>query len=168
MVVVKSIIVFISIAVLSAISFVLVGFCAPVENTTELSQSFQCSSQLLWSELTDFSSYPEYKEGIDRVELLDTKGKRGWIEYDNIGTAREVVILKENPGKELTVKMIDADSDIERIRTYSIYGDAKTSVLSISESSRVEPLLLRSTMAISGRGLGLKKEVQSLRQHLNS
>ena len=168
MVVVKSLFVFISIALLMVVSFLLVGFCAPVENTTELSQQFNCSSQLLWSELTDISSYPEFKEDLQRVEIIDNQGERGWIEYDKLGAKTHVVILEERPGKELKVKLFYPGSDIERVRTYAIFGDSENSVLSISESSRIKPLLLRSTMAISGRDLGLKKEVQSLRQHLNS
>lgn len=164
----RSVIFFIGIVLALGLSFVLVGFCAPVEQSSELSKEFTCSKQELWSQLINIGKYPDMKEDVFKVELLSgDKEELRWYEYSKLGAIRELEVVEQVPGERLTVKVTDPTLNLEKKRVYTLFGDQSTSILSVKEYTRVEQLLLRSTLAISGKKQGIKKELDNLAQYLN-
>ncbi len=147
-------------------SFVFVGFYAPVEQNSEVSKEFNCSKQELWNNITNVNLYPEIKEEVADIEILDEQGKT-WREFSKAGNVTDYEIIEEVPGEKLVVKIIDQTLDLVKMRVYNIYGGESSSVLSVKENTRVEKILLRSTLAISGSNHFVEKEINNLHSYLN-
>lgn len=164
----RSIIFFIGIVAALGLSFVLVGFCAPVEQSSELSKEFQCSKEELWNQLINVGEYPEIKEDVFQVKVVSHDNEDlKWIEYSKLGTSKELEVVEQVPGEKLIVRVIDPTLNLEKKRVYTLFGDQSKSILSVKEYVRVEQLLLRSTLAISGKKQGIRKELDNLAQYLS-
>lgn len=164
----RSIIFFIGIVAALGLSFVLVGFCAPVEQSSELSKEFECSKEELWNQLINVGEYPEIKEDVFQVKVVSHNNEDlKWIEYSKLGTSKELEVVEQVPGEKLIVRVIDPTLNLEKKRVYTLFGDQSKSILSVKEYVRVEQLLLRSTLAISGKKQGIRKELDNLAQYLS-
>ena len=164
----RSVIFFIGIVAALGLSFVLVGFCAPIEQSSELSKEFECSKQELWDQLVNVGMYPKIKEDVFQVEVVSSENEElRWIEYSKLGATKELEVVEQVPGEKLIVKVTDPTLNLEKRRIYTLFGDQSTSILSVKEHTRVERLLLRSTLAISGKKQGIKKELDNLAQYLS-
>lgn len=157
----KSIIFFVVVVAALATSFFLVGFVSPVEQNNEFSKEFNCSKEKLWSKVSDLEFYKNLKDDIVDVVELDENGKI-WNMFSKSGICTKYEILESNPGEKLVLKVTNEDLGVESLRTYQLYGNGETSVLTIKENKRVEPILLRSTLAISGSNNFVKKEIDNL------
>lgn len=149
-----------------ALSFVLVGFCSPIEQSSEMSKQFSCSKETLWDQVTSIELFPEIKDEVYEVKLISENESKKWVEYSKIGAKRVLEVEEEIPGEKLVVKIFDPSLDIEKTRIYSFFGDEHASVLSIKEFVRVEKILLRSTMAISGHKHSIKKELDEFADYI--
>lgn len=162
----RSFVFFIAVLAALALSFVLVGFCTPVEQSTEVSRQFNCSRTDLWLMLTNIQEFASIKEDVKKVEILgDGNGK--WIEISGAGVATEVEILEAIDGEKLVLKITDPNINVEKTREYTLFGNNDHSMLSIREYTKVEKLLLRSTLALSGSKQSIKKEINGLAQHIS-
>ncbi|MFY0672898.1 MAG: hypothetical protein JXQ87_05815 [Bacteroidia bacterium] len=157
----KSIIFFVSVVAVLAASFILVGFVSPVEQKNEISKEFNCSKETLWSKISDLEFYKQLKEDIAQVVELDESGNN-WHMFSNSGSCTKFEIIESTPGEKLVLKVTDQDLGIESLRTYQLYGNENSSVLTVKEHKKIEPILLRSTMAISGGNQFIKKEIDNL------
>ena len=162
----KSIIFFLSVIVALGVSFLLVGFCAPVNQTTEITKEINCSKTDLWSRLTSIELFAEIKTDVSEVEIIDADGKK-WKEFSSKGSIIEYEIIEEIPGEKLVVKVFDEKLNLEKKRVYTIFGSNSSSVLSIKEFVTVEKLLLRSTLAIAGNNNSITREVNSIAEYAN-
>jgi hypothetical protein len=149
-----------------ALSFVLVGFCTPVEQSAEVSRKFNCSRSDLWLTLTNIREFASIKEDVKKVEILNDGGNK-WIEISGAGVATEVEILEATEGEKLVLKITDPNLKVEKRREYTLFGNQEHSMLSIKEYTKVEKLLLRSTLALSGSKQSIKKEINGLAQHMS-
>lgn len=147
-------------------SFVLLGFCTPENFHTEYSRDFSCSKANVWSFLTDVEAYPNIHEEVESVEYPDPANQNTWVIYDKLGNEKIVRLIEEEPGRKLVVEIQDKSLSITRKKTYLLFGDEDNSMLKVIEESTIEPLLLRSTMAISGARQGLKREVNNFAAYL--
>jgi len=163
---VRSLVFFLSVLIALGASFVLVGFCAPIEQTTELSKEFSCSKNELWAKITSVEFFPDIKEDVFKVELV-TGNCLKWREFSKLGAVTELEVIEQIEGEKLVVKITNAQNNIEKKRVYSLFENNEGSVLSIKEFTRVEKLLLRSTLAISGNKQEIKKELNSFAQHVS-
>lgn len=148
------------------LSFILVGFCAPIEQNAEVSMEFECSKDALWDKVTSVELFPDMKPDVYKVEMLGDGSDRKWIEYSKIGAKKILEVEEEVYGEQLIVREYDPSLNIEKKRVYSFFGAGDKSVLSIKEYVRVEKILLRSTMAISGQKHGIEKELDNLAKHI--
>ena len=149
------------IVVALATSFVLVGFCAPIEQENEISKEFNCSKEELWNKVSNLEFYKQFKNEITEIEKLDTEGTF-WRMFSKTGDFMQYEILDITPGEKIVFKITESNSGVESMRTYQLYGNNNSSVLTVKEHTRVEPILLRSTLAISGGGHLIKKEINNL------
>lgn len=157
----KSIIFLIVVVAALATSFVFVGFVSPVEQKTEFSKEFNCSKEKLWSKVSDLEFYKNLKEDIVKIVELDKNGKV-WNMFSRTGICTKYEIIESEPGEKLVLKVTNADLGVESLRTYQLYGNGETSVITIKENKKVEPILLRSTLAISGSNSFAEKEIDNL------
>lgn len=155
-----------TILVALTLSFILVGFCSPVEQSSELSMEFECSKDALWNKVTTIDLLPSIKADVHEVEVIEEDQNKKWVEYSKIGAKKIMEVEEEVYGERLIVKEYDPSLNIEKRRVYSFFGSDDKSVLSIKEFVRVEKILLRSTMAISGQKHGIKKELDDLAKHM--
>ena len=162
----KSLLFFVGIIAALGLSFILVGFCAPVEQSSEVSKEFECSKSELWNNITDIERYAKFKDNVSHIEFAEGN-KKQWIEYSKIGPINEFEILEWVEGEKLVLKITDPKLKVEKKRVYTVYGDQENSVLSIKEFTKIDKLLLRSTMAISGLNQEIRKELNFLEISLN-
>ncbi|MBI1182925.1 hypothetical protein GC194_01545 [bacterium] len=131
-----------------------------------MSKEFNCSKTELWERITNVDLFPQMKDEVHRVEMIDPDGTK-WIEYSKVGTQTVMEIIEKVDGEKLVLKITDPELNIEKKRVYTLFGNDENSVLSIKEFTRVEKLLLRSTLAISGNKQGIKKELYNLEQYVS-
>lgn len=127
---------------------------------------FDCTKDALWDKVTSVELFPKIKADVHQVEMLNEDSDKKWVEYSKIGAKKIMEIEEEVTGERLIVKEFDPSLNIEKKRIYSFFGSGEKSVLSIKEFVRVEKILLRSTMAISGQKHGIQKELDNLAKHV--
>lgn len=148
-------------------SFVMLGFCMPVEQKSELSKEFDCNASTLWNQLISIEDYPSFKSDVSQIELHAKEPNLKWTEFNSLGVAETYEVIERIPNKKLVVKVFDPSLNIEKTREYNIFENGSASILSIKEYRKIEKLLLRSTLAISGQSHSIKKELNSLAQHMS-
>lgn len=149
---------------LSGVSFILLGFCLPNEFTGEVTKQFTCSKSKVWELLTDPNNQEKIKPEVASV----TAHANGWEEVDKLGSVTRFEILEAVENEKLVLKVINPTLNVEKVRTYQVYGNDNSSVVTCTQRCLVDKILLKTTMAISGTNQDIKKELSQLSQQLNS
>ncbi len=73
---------------------VLIGFALPQNHVASLSAEFDASPTQVWEAITEVRDYPEWRSGVESVEVTSTQGELlSWIER---GSAGEIPLSVES------------------------------------------------------------------------
>lgn len=150
---------------LSGITFLLLGFCLPNEFKGELSKEFTCDKALLWQKIADPSTYERVKPEIRTVQAT---AQNAWVTTDKVGAQLRYEVVEKVKNERLVIKVTSPNTGVEKLRTYRVFGDEHSSILTVTQVCSVDRLLMKTTMALSGSHQDLKKEIQQLSTLLNS
>ncbi|MTI30273.1 SRPBCC family protein [Xanthovirga aplysinae] len=145
-------------------AFWLIGYYTNENYEGEHIVKLDCPKAVVWDILTDLEEIPDYRDEIDEVHFKG-RNQRGLMKYEmipEIGGYIDLEILERIPEKRLVVRMIDSSFGLSGIWTYELEGNNDYCLVTISENSRLENTLSRSTLSLTGRDAILEREAEIL------
>jgi uncharacterized protein YndB with AHSA1/START domain len=105
----------------SVLIILLVGYLLPKQHTATRAARFHQSPEAVWSAITDYSKFPEWRKNVMRVEALPpVNGKPSWREFDEHGSAIPYEIVEWTPSQKLVVRIADSNLPFGGIWTYQL------------------------------------------------
>lgn len=130
---------FFGILFFAAMAGLIVGQFLPEEHEVSLSAEFGISPDSLWSILTNYESYPDWRIDLHRVDLLsDEDGLKHWQEFDQSKmdlTYTEVIVDRPTL---LIIKIVDHDIPFGGTWKMEFSSVAAGCMLKITEKGTIE------------------------------
>lgn len=106
-------------------------------------QEYEVSPEEVWAAITDFEHMPEWRAGLNRIEVLDpVDGRKRIREHSKFGPMTYVVEEETAPSK-LVLRIADEDKGFGGTWTYEISEASRGSELQITEDGFVDNLFFR-------------------------
>lgn len=128
-----------TVGVLVAIGLIIyaVGLLLPKSHVASMSARYAASPEALWTTLTDPASFPQWRPGVTRVEILpDENGQRGWREFGSQDAISYRVTQSDRP-RRLVARIADANLPFGGTWTYELVPADSGTRLTITERGEV-------------------------------
>ena len=101
---------FVSSLILGAVSSFVIGMYLPERDSLMTSKSFQVPKMMIWDALLDFESYPLWKPGVKRIEMLgqNEDGYTRWREYYPTGRQATFEVSEIIPRESIEVVVVES------------------------------------------------------------
>jgi uncharacterized protein YndB with AHSA1/START domain len=130
-----------ALAVLVAIILivVLVGALLPRKHVSSRAARYDHSPAEIWSVITDYAKFPEWRKGVKRVEMLPpVSGNASWREFDSRGDAIPYEIVESASPHHLVTRIADPKLPFGGTWTYEITSAPDgTTLLRITENGEI-------------------------------
>jgi uncharacterized protein YndB with AHSA1/START domain len=124
---------------------VLVGELLPKNHSATRAARFRQPPDAIWTVITDYSKFPEWRKSVVRVEALPpVNGQPSWEEFDTHGNAIPYEIVEATPGQKLISRIADANLPFGGSWTYILtrQPDGNT-LLRITEDAEIRNPVFR-------------------------
>lgn len=125
---------FIIMSIFSGITFAYItGGKLPERSSLGQSKSFNANQDLIWATLLDIESYPLWKPGLKRVEMLGTndKGFTKWREFYPLSKTITYEITDYIPKSLIEIRIINAKRAAKGVWIYKLSNYQDRGVLQI-------------------------------------
>lgn len=131
------------VALIAAI--LLVGSLLPKQHTATRAARFHQPPEKIWSAITDYSKFPEWRKSVTRVEgLPSVNGNPSWREFDKYDHSMPYEIVESNPPQRLVTRIADPNLPFGGAWTYEVTPQADgSSMLRITENGEVRNVVFR-------------------------
>lgn len=126
--------------VLLVVGIALIGALLPADHVASVSAHYEQPPDVVWSTITDFEAFPEWRSGVDRVSAMSSED--GWIEYGSTGPMPLAISEAEAP-RRLVLRIASDDLPFGGTWTYEIAPVGGGSTLTITENGTVSNPLFR-------------------------
>lgn len=121
----------------------MVGALTAREHVASIAQSYRATPQQVWAAITGFADMASWREGLQRVEVLEpVGGKRRVREHGSFG-ALTYELEVEEPPRKLVGRIVDTDQGFGGAWTFEITDEPAGAQLRITERGYVDNLLFR-------------------------
>ena len=127
------------VAVLVAVVLLIyvVGLALPKAHVASVAASYTASPDTIWQLLNDPASFPQWRPGVARVELLpDERGQRGWREFGKHDAISYRVVEADAP-RRLVARIADPNLPYGGTWTYELSPAGTGTRLTITERGEV-------------------------------
>jgi uncharacterized protein YndB with AHSA1/START domain len=131
------------VAVVGAIA--IIGSLLPKQHTATRAARFHQTPQVIWSAITDYAKFPEWRKSVRGVEALPpVNGKPSWSEFDKYDHSIPYEIVESTPPKHLITRIADPDLPFGGTWTYELtpQSDGSTT-LRITENGEIRNVFFR-------------------------
>lgn len=116
---------------------VAVGAMLPKSHVAARSARYAASPDALWASLTEPASFPQWRDGVTRVELLpDDAGQRGWREYTKHDAVAYRVLESQAP-RRFVARIADENLPYGGTWTYELAPANTGTRLTITERGEI-------------------------------
>lgn len=125
---------------------VVIGALLPKDHTVTRAVRFRQPPAAIWQAITDYTKFPEWRRGVERVEPLPASlGKSGWVEYVKGAGRIPLAITESVPEKRLVTRIADPNLPFGGDWVYEIMPapDGSGSTLRITENGTVRNPIFR-------------------------
>jgi uncharacterized protein YndB with AHSA1/START domain len=124
---------------------VLVGELLPKNHSATRAARFLQPPDAIWTAITDYSKFPEWRKSVVRVEALPpVNGQPSWREFDTHGNAIPYEIVEATPGQRLITRIADPKLPFGGTWTYILTRQADgNTLLRITEDAEIRNPVLR-------------------------
>jgi hypothetical protein len=155
-----------------------VGWFLPPTHVAANRVTYRSDPERIWSVISDFEAYPEWREDVNAVERLpDREGKPVWVERSSTGDLTYEVAAWDPP-RGLVTRIADPRLPFGGTWTYRIEPDTNGTVLTLTERGEIRnPLFRFMTRYVFGyyggidayqRSLALELQETTLLEHVDT
>lgn len=120
------------------------GALLPKEHLATRSARLQQPPQAIWSAITDYQKFPEWRKSVARVEPLPpVNGKPAWREYDQHKSVIPYEISESVPPERLVTRITDPNLPFGGSWTFEIAPLGGGSSVRITENGEVRNTIFR-------------------------
>lgn len=167
----KKILVTLGAALIGLVGGVLIlGTNAPLEYAGALERVIPAAPGAVYARLIDVESLPADRPELKSIEVLerDAAGQVVlWKEHADMDGYALFRRLEAIPDRRLTVRLEEGTFHFLGTWTYELSPAGQGVRVKISENSRVDSLLVRAMLALSGRDAVLRQELDRLEQQFS-
>jgi uncharacterized protein YndB with AHSA1/START domain len=124
---------------------VVIGEFLPKNHSATRASHFHQSPEAIWSAITDYARFPEWRKSVVRIEALQpVNGQPCWREFDNHGNAIPFEIVEATPGQKLVTQIADPNLPFGGTWTYVLTRQPDgTTLLRITEDGEIRNPVFR-------------------------
>ena len=159
---------FIGIVFLSLMMMMIIGQFLPAEHEVSLTADFDLPADSLWSILTSYESYPDWRIDLHRVEVLpDSIGLHRWREFDQSKMNLTYTEVEVNKPLLLTIKIVDQNIPFGGTWKMELNSLNTKSQLKITETGSIESGFFRFIATyLFGFDSTIRSFINMLKAHL--
>jgi uncharacterized protein YndB with AHSA1/START domain len=122
----------------------IIGSLLPKEHTATRAARFHQPPEAIWSAITDYSKFPEWRKSVKVVEALPgVNGKPSWREFDKYDHSIPYEVVESTP-QRLVTRIADPDLPFGGTWTYEITPRANGgTMLRITENGEIRNVFFR-------------------------
>jgi uncharacterized protein YndB with AHSA1/START domain len=122
-----------------------IGSLLPTQHIATRAARFRQPPEAIWSAITDYSKFPEWRKSVKGVEALPpVNGKPSWREFDKYDHSIPYEVVESMPPQHLITRIADPDLPFGGTWTYEIRPEANGStVLRITENGEIRNVFFR-------------------------
>ena len=123
----------------------LIGSLLPKQHSATRAASFHQPPETIWSAITDYSKFPEWRKSVTRVEALPSaNGNPSWREFDKYDHSLPFEIDESKPPQRLVTRIADPNLPFGGTWTYELTPQADGStMLRITENGEIRNIFFR-------------------------
>jgi uncharacterized protein YndB with AHSA1/START domain len=123
----------------------LIGSLLPKLHSATRAASFHQPPETIWSAITDYSKFPEWRKSVTRVEALPSvDGRQSWREFDKYDHSLPFEIDESKPPQHLVTRIADPNLPFGGTWTYELTPQADGgTVLRITENGEIRNIFFR-------------------------
>jgi uncharacterized protein YndB with AHSA1/START domain len=123
----------------------IIGSLLPKQHTATRAARFRQPPEAIWSAITDYSKFSEWRKSVKGVEALPpVNGKPSWREFDKYDHSIPYEIVESTPPQHLITQIADPDLPFGGTWTYEISPQTNGStVLRITENGEIRNVFFR-------------------------
>ncbi len=148
----------------------IVGAFLPAAHTATASGRTAGTPERVWKVLTDPRAYPDWRPGIDEVEIVERTGNRveRWIERSAAG-AVHFEVVDRRPPERLVVRIAEGDLPLGGTWTFDLRPEDGGTRIFIQEAAEVHSPFFRFVgRFVLGYGAALEDLVEGLATRMAS
>ena len=116
---------------------VVIGYLLPQSHTAAVAARYAARPEALWATLTDVQTFPQWRPGVKRVEVLpDENGQRGWREHAS-GDVITYRVIESDPPRRLVARIANENLPYGGTWTYDLTPADSGTHLTITERGDV-------------------------------
>jgi uncharacterized protein YndB with AHSA1/START domain len=127
----------VGVIVVAVLIVCVIGLLLPKSHVASVSARYAAKPEVLWAALTNPASFPEWRQGVTRVEVLpDENGQRGWREYGKDDAVSYRVVESDAP-RHLVTRIADENLPYGGTWTYELTPADSGTRLTITERGEI-------------------------------
>ncbi len=139
-----------------------VGLALPESHTATLTATLPADPETVWAALTNVQDFPDWRPGVEEVEIVILDGRPGWRESGSAGEAT-FAIAEVEPGSRMVTRLADDDPDRVGSWTWQIAPDGDGTVVRVTETGEIRSPVARFVVHyLLGYDAGMQEYVEAL------
>lgn len=118
------------------------GLALPVDHTATLTTTVSADLETVWAALTNVQQFPEWRPGVDEVEIVVLDGRPGWREVGSGGSAT-FAIAEVEPLSRMVTRLADEGADMAGSWTWQLAPDGDGTVVRVTEAGEIRSPIVR-------------------------
>ena len=144
-----------------------IGATLPVRHQASRAEVYPVPRDTLFALITDAARFPEWRSGLERVELRPAvEGRRQWLE---VGSDGEILFeaTESEPGRRVVTRIADPDLPFGGTWTFALDEAPSGAMLRITEDGEVyNPIFRFMSRYIFGHHQGIERFHADLRARI--
>lgn len=129
-------------AVGSGVGVYAAGLAIPQSHTATLTTTLPADPETVWAALTNVQDFPEWRPGVDEVEIVILDGRPGWKEVGSAGEAT-FAIAEVEPGSRMVTRLANGDPERVESRTWQLAPDGDGTAVRVTETGEIRSPVAR-------------------------
>ncbi|TGK25929.1 SRPBCC family protein [Leptospira yasudae] len=147
------------------IGFFLLGIFADPKFEGEISETINAPVDKVYQHLLNLEAIPKYRPEVTEV-VLEGKSAKGypiWKEGTDMGGYIHFEMLEREENSRVRIEMKESSFGMKGIWDYKLKAEGNKTKITISETSEVSSIPIRSIFSLVGKDANLKKEIEILK-----
>lgn len=118
------------------------GLALPADHTATLTTTLSADLETVWAALTNVQQFPEWRPGVDAVEIVVLDGRPAWREFGSAGEST-FAIAEVEPLSRMVTRLADEEDAVSGSWTWQLAPDGDGTVVRVTEAGNIRSPIVR-------------------------
>ena len=139
-----------------------VGRSLPTDHTVTVVDTLAAAPDSTWDALTDVWAYPQWRPGVDAVEIIALDGRPAWREQGSAGDLT-YEIVDVQPRHRIVTRLATPDADYGGTWSWTLTPDGDHTIVEVREDGTIRSPLHRFVARfVTGRTGSMESYLEAL------